>query len=61
MYWIREQRFVKLKFTISDVEFSGKTYQFQIIGNNELGEGHPSEIVNVTTKGNLIQCVSREH
>ncbi|XP_035703262.1 protein turtle isoform X2 [Folsomia candida] len=28
----------------------GKTYQFQIIGNNELGEGHPSEIVNVTTK-----------
>ncbi len=31
----------------------GKTYQFQIIGSNELGEGHPSEIVNVTTKGKL--------
>jgi hypothetical protein len=29
----------------------GRTYQFQIIGSNELGEGHPSEIVNVTTKG----------
>jgi len=31
----------------------GKTYQFQIVGINDLGEGHPSEIVNVTTKGNL--------
>lgn len=29
----------------------GKTYQFQVVGTNDLGDGYPSEIVNVTTKG----------
>lgn len=35
----------------------GTTYQFQIVGTNELGEGHPSEIINVTTKGNLYSSL----
>ncbi|ODM99651.1 Protein turtle [Orchesella cincta] len=29
----------------------GTTYQFQVVGTNDIGDGHPSEIINITTKG----------